>query len=173
MNVKKHLKAVLLFFILITAGLLSFNIISRYHEQELSKQKRQQLPAFTFYTANLRPYHAQDLATDRNLILLYYDIECEACIAQIAEIEKNRATLGNINFILVSVNNPLAVQRFLIEHHNFYKMLQTSLYDTEHNFNFWFGITSTPTIFIYNKNHQLLKTYQGLVSAVKLLEYAK
>lgn len=150
--------------ILIVIGLLGYmvyqiagNIKAR---KELSEQI-QSLPDFEFQVINGEVFKSSDIKVDLPVVVVYFNPNCEECQYEIQQIRDNISLFQDVQILLVSPVKKEVLLEFY-DKYNLDKYSQiTVLLDHKDNFHTVFGPASYPTIFIYNKLHQLIKRYKG------------
>ncbi|OWK70100.1 peroxiredoxin [Pedobacter sp. AJM] len=153
------------------AGLLAFKILEKYNNNKVIANQKQLLPAFQFYGQNLKKFSATQLQPDVPVCIFYYNADCEHCDYEAKEIRKHIRAFEKVQVVMVSTNMPEQTAQFINTHQlNNYAFI-TWLYDKEYNFYKWFGKSVTPSVYIYNKQRQLVKEYTGEVKVSAVLKY--
>lgn len=104
-----------------------------------------------------------------NLVLVYFDSDCEQCVVQANELNKNEPEFVNTNILFVSSEPILKIKRFSFG----FKRTQ-SIFFAKINYDdvyAVFGSYVTPQIFIYNKHGRLSKILKGAVTANVIKNY--
>jgi len=151
---------------------LVFKINQKYTKNKLAETLRKSMPAFVLYDQNLKPFSAtRQVKPGVSVCVFYYDADCDHCQYEATQIGNHIADFKNMQIFMVSTNPPAATKIFSSS----YKLAQypfiTWLYDKDYNFYNWFGQAVTPSVYIYNKEHQLIKAYTGEVKIEALVKY--
>lgn len=170
---KKKIIAVLGILALCIAGLLIFKTIQKYKKMQAIAIGKQTLPVFHFYSQDLNQFNARQLKTGVPVCIFYYNAGCDHCQYEATEIRKHIEAFKNIQVIMVSTNTPKETTQF-VDHYQLkgYGFI-TWLYDKDYSFYKWFGQSVTPSVYIYNKQHKLVKEYTGEVKIAAVLQNLK
>ena len=133
-------------------------------------KKAQKLPAFSFYTLDSAAYTHTQLK-DLPLLIIYFNSGCHFCQYEAKELGKQSAVLENIQVLMVSDESLKIIREFAAAYQldkvssiHFLKATNNSFYKT-------FGKASVPSIFIYNRQGELLKHFQGETTIEAILKY--
>ncbi|WP_025141502.1 peroxiredoxin family protein [Pedobacter jeongneungensis] len=149
---------------------LAYNIIKKYNSKKAIALQKQTLPNFLLYNQEEKPFSAKDLKEDKPICIFYYNAECEHCQYEAKQISKNINAFKNTLVIMVSTNTPKETTAFA----KTYKLDAAGfiwLYDKDYSFYKWFGKAVTPSVYIYNAQHRLIKEYAGEVKIDALIKY--
>jgi len=149
---------------------LAFKIGKKYnHNKEVELQKKS-LPIFQFYSQDLKVFYAKELEKNKAVCIFYYNAECEHCQYEATQLSKTISSFKNTQVIMVSTNKPketaLFVKTYGLSNAGF-----IWLYDKEYAFYKWFGKSVTPSVYIYNTGHKLVKEYTGEVKIEAVIKY--
>lgn len=104
-------------------------------------------------------------------ILVYFNSECEHCQYELSEIRKNINLFEDNSIVLLSSENIASIKKtsFDFELANvpnvyFVKINPGDVYKT-------MGTVSFPHIFIYGKDHKLIKEFKGKAKIEAILKY--
>ncbi|RZL34649.1 MAG: redoxin domain-containing protein [Pedobacter sp.] len=152
------------------AFFMAFKIGKKYnHNKEIALQK-QNLPNFQLYSQDLKIFAAKDLEENKAVCIFYYNAECEHCQYEATQINKTLTAFRNTQVVMVSTNTPketaLFAKTYGLSSAGFIR-----LYDKDYAFYKWFGKSVTPSVYIYNANHKLLKEYTGEVKIEAVIKY--
>ncbi len=170
---KKKIIVVLGILALCLTGLLTFKTVQKYKKKKAVAIRKQTLPAFQFYNQDLKQFNARQLKMDIPVCIFYYNAECDHCQYEATEIRKHIEAFKNIQVIMVSTNTPKETTQFVNEYQLKEYGFITWLYDKDYSFYKWFGQSVTPSVYIYNKQHKLMKEYTGEVKISAVLQYLK
>ncbi|MBC6111773.1 peroxiredoxin family protein [Pedobacter fastidiosus] len=150
--------------------LLAYKIAKKYpHNKEMALQK-QTLPNFQLYSQNLKPFSAKQLKENEAICIFYYNAECEHCQYEATQINKQLTLFKNVQIVMISTNKPQETANFA----KTYKLDKAGLiwlYDKDYAFYKWFGKSVTPSVYIYNAEHKLVKEYTGEVKIEAVIKY--
>jgi len=153
-----------------TAVFLSYNIVKKYNLNKSVFLQKQRLPNFQFYNQEATLFSSRDLKENMGICIFYYNAECEHCQYEAVQISKNVSAFKDTQVVMVSTNTPRETAAFAKS----YKLDLagfTWLYDKEYSFYRWFGKSSTPSVYIYNAEHRLVKEYNGEVKIEAVIKY--
>ena len=149
---------------------LAFKIGKKYnHNKEVALQK-QSLPIFQFYSQDLKVFSAKELKKNKAVCIFYYNADCEHCQHEASHISKTIAAFKYTQVLMVSTNTPKETAVFS----KTYKLNDAGfiwLYDKGYSFYKWFGESVTPSVYIYNADHKLVKEYIGEVKIEAIIKY--
>jgi peroxiredoxin len=102
-------------------------------------------------------------------VVLFFSPDCDHCQEEIKSIVANMDSVKNINFILVSNRLPSAIKQFAKE----YKLLRYKNFnyicDVGNNLTRYYGLSSNPSMFIYNKDLKCTAGYNSSMVPIKVL----
>lgn len=153
------------------AALLAFKIVQKYNRNKVVAGKMQTLPVFQFYNQNFKKFNAAQLQPGVSVCIFYYNAECEHCDYEAKEIRKHIKDFEKVQVVMVSTNLPKETKQFINQHQLENYAFITWLYDKEYCFYKWFGQSVTPSVYIYNKQHKLVKNYTGEVKISAIIKY--
>ncbi len=111
------------------------------------------------------------ISTDSNVVLIFFNPECEHCQYEARGIKENVNDFKNTELIFISSESIAAIQRFASQYNlenypfvHFTKINREEIFDT-------FGTLSVPHIFIYDKDHKLIKEFKGETKVEAILKY--
>jgi peroxiredoxin len=168
---KKKIIAVLM---VLAAGftmLIAFKIYKKYHQNKSAALQKHSLPNFQLYSQNLRHFNAAGLKSSLPVCIFYYNADCEHCQYEATQINKNIDAFRKTQVIMVSTNTPEETAAFSEKYNLNSYLFITWLYDKDYSFYKWFGNSPTPSVFIYNARHKLIKEYKGEVKIESVLKY--
>jgi len=152
---------------------LILKISQKYNQNKAIALQKQTLPNFQLYDQNLDHFSGGQLKKATPVCIFYYNADCEHCQYEATQIKKNITAFNNTQILMVSVNKPEEVTKFAKTYNLDQYPHITWLYDKDYNFYKWFGNTPTPSVFIYNSQHKLLKEYKGEVKIELVLKHLK
>jgi len=105
------------------------------------------------------------------LLIIFFTTTCEHCQYEMAQIKKSIHAFNQINVLMVSSEPIKDIRKFSIEFGlndlptvTFTKIRPEDVYDT-------FGSVSIPHVFIYSKDHELIKDFKGETKIEAILKY--
>lgn len=170
---KKRILAVFATAIVVMLCFFAYKANQKYkHDKAIALQK-QNLPNFQFYNQNVEKFSAALLKPNIPVCIFYYNTDCEHCQYEATQISKYAPLFKNIQVLMVSVNTPAQVRAFAKTYQLSSYPYITWLYDKDYEFFKWFGHSPTPSVFIYNQKHMLVKEYRGEVKPGAIVKYLK
>jgi hypothetical protein len=136
------------------------------------------IPDFTIFRQDKTPFTQKDLSKDKLLFFVFFDVTCEHCRDAIQQINKEYATLKNINIHLITLDMPEQVNTFLKKYGKnlLFKSNVMLFYDVKNEFIVKFKPRKYPSIFLYTPQKKLilyddnpdnLPTFFGKIKAYK------
>jgi thioredoxin-related protein len=105
------------------------------------------------------------------IVLVYFNSECILCQNEALEIQRSLHLISNTRILMVSSEPIETIRAFSVQHvlQNepsvmFAKINTEVVFDT-------FGSVSIPHIFIYDKEHKLIKEFKGETKMEAILQY--
>jgi thiol-disulfide isomerase/thioredoxin len=105
------------------------------------------------------------------IILIYFNSECEHCQYEATEIKKSISLFSKTSILMISSEPIEAIKVFSGQYElsnepavTFAKINRDDVYKT-------FGSVSIPHIFIYGKDHKLVKEFKGETKIEAILKY--
>jgi hypothetical protein len=156
------------FFIFFTIILLSVQACTSQVPENIPKS----VPEFTFF--NLKGNQAvtrTSLALKGNIAFIFFDPGCSHCRTDIKAIGDNFDKVGNVNFYLVSQQNPLLVNEFMA---TYGKKMQNKpnvqvLLDKNFEFLAKFNPKQYPATYVYGQDRKLKSFLDGEQPIEKIL----
>jgi len=116
---------------------------------------------FSFLTLRNRPFTEDSLPAGRPVSFILFSPTCEHCIAQMEEIYLNRRLYHDLTLLLVTNEDAAATRKFAAAEKLDSLPFAKVLLDTNFSLFRYFGVFSTPSVFIYNGQRRLVKKYIG------------
>jgi peroxiredoxin len=168
---KKYLIRIIAFFCAFLVGVLLYKTVTTIRQNNVIALNKYFLPAFTFYSQRITPFNSKQVAANKAVCIFYYNADCEYCQDEAKHLQQHIGSFNNVQILMVSTSPPAETQHFA----DTYKLSGYKniiwLYDKNFNFYKWFGNSITPSVFIYNRNHTLVKAYKGEVKIEAILKY--
>jgi len=170
---KSILKWIIVLLVALAIFFLFYKIIVRINTKQALKEAIASLPVINFQTTDSISYTKDNLFPDKNLILVWFNTDCEHCQYEAQEFIKNPVSFNQTQILMVS-GEPLSDLRkfgktYGIDTLQFLKLLHC---DYQVFFN-TFGTTSVPSLFIYSPEGKLLKQYNGETKFEAITKYLK
>jgi len=161
----KNIRLVILIFLGI--GILYFGsgIVKKLYYKGNSETLIQQLPDLELTALNGSKVNLEKLSSEKNQLLIYYSSECSHCIDEIKSLQKNRQVIPEVDIYLISIEDARVTKKFIANMGIKPEDQLNFLTDNKWEFPVMFDITATPSLFFYNKNHQLVSTHVGTMPA--------
>lgn len=154
---KLFIRRVLFAFLSLILVCMGINIYNQTTSRNRVLKERQHLPPFSFTTITRERFTQENLSKNQPVLLLYVQADCSFCERELASILEEIDQFGDTPILLVSAMPYADKDLKKMQIHPNIVPLQT----TELAFKEWFGSTATPSIFIYDAQHQLKKFFKG------------
>ena len=167
----KYIRILVLVVILSVVGYLVFCITQTTQKKAIISQTIQKLPAFSFRDLNDKDFTEKDLSsTYTSILVIYFNTTCDHCQYEAQEIYKNKEKFSKTQILFVSDEPTKDLQAFQTK----YKLAElpnlSVLEDKNKVFGKSFGVTSIPSIFIYDADKNLKKHLQGSIKIELILK---
>jgi thiol-disulfide isomerase/thioredoxin len=169
---KGILKTGIVILIIGLTATLTIGIYGKTLKKKMANERIKSLPVFSFKTLDDNIFRSDQLRREPVLILFFHP-ECEHCKYQITNLLKSELMFQGLQIILVSDAEKEAVKSFVKD----YGLLKYTgliiLVDNTYSFKEYFGTDVVPSLFIYNKEHKLVRFFQGEVRQETVLKYLR
>jgi len=138
-----------------------------------SAQSKQKLPNFTFDDLNGKPFSYERLQKGIPTVVVFFDPYCDHCAKEADWIRQMENSFKNINLVWVSTEEVAAITKFKNEH--FEGSILKKIYflkDSKYRFDSYFGYSVAPTVYVYNKAGNFVKSFDKETVALDLLKAA-
>jgi len=146
---------------------LIYGIIEKVAAKKLVQFKTQTLPPARLFTLDSSRFSFPPFA----LAIIFFNSGCEHCQYEMKEISKKQSLFLNDELILLSSESISAIKKasedFGLAHLSniyFAKINDEEVFST-------FGSVSVPHIFIYDKDHRLIKEFKGETKVEAIAKY--
>jgi peroxiredoxin len=168
---RKLVKYLVGFVLLLTAGWLIAHTLYTYRAKKVATEKIQTLQHGCFESLHGGQICLDGFNPNLPTVILYFHPECEHCQYEATEIERQSDRFSNANLILITPDDSIKrVEAFAGK----YKLWQVDnlviLFDRKGQFKNQFGTSVVPSVFIYGSNKQLLKQFVGEVKMEAVLK---
>ncbi|MBL4655445.1 MAG: redoxin domain-containing protein [Bacteroidia bacterium] len=168
---KKNLKYIFLLILVVGISTMVFQILGQLEEKKLKKANRQTLPNFEFVDLNNERFTNAQLIPDKNVLIIYFNPQCDECQYEASEIRENIQQFESTHILMVSNSPQEDVKSFAIEYKIDNLKEISILLDTREIYYEIFDASTVPNLFIYNKEHLLVKQYEGQTKIEAILKY--
>lgn len=156
---------------LIVMALFLFKRYANLRIRTAKVVEQQQLPAFKFYRPDSSVYTLQSVPAERPVCVVYFDPDCDFCEGQITAMMRNKAQLKNFELLFVSASAVEKIREFADKWKIAEARNMQVLWDKDLQFPLLFDNVPTPSTFIYDKEHRLLKVYKGIVQLSAIVKW--
>ena len=163
---KKTIIAIILAAIFIAFAVL---IVLKSLNQTAQAQHPQRLPAFRFLNLQHESL-AIDTVDGAHSVVIFYSPGCAFCEHEGAELSRNAKQFAGCKLFFVTME-PLdsakayTIRHQLLSHDGYYSLVDTTRLSVME-----FGIRTIPTTFIYDRNKNLIKVFEGEINAKRLVK---
>lgn len=157
-------------FILVGIGMLStIALISKnLRQKDLVNIQPIPLPNLTITRLDSSHVSLYELFEDTQLLLVLVNSECAICHGQVDELYKRGHLFENVKIVLLSYQELSEISDFYGQYPDApFLFGQIDLHILNENF----GDFSTPQLFLYNRQHQLIKELKGINRVVHLKQH--
>ena len=128
------------------------------YTNSFAQEPAKKIPEFSFSTLNKTAFTNKDLASNKLLLFVFFDVECEHCQHAVKFIAEHYKYLVNTAIYLVTLDSHEKVTVFLNKYGSDLttKKNVTILQDTNQEFINKFKPRKYPSIFLYAKTRELL-----------------
>ncbi len=102
-------------------------------------------------------------------IVMFFSPDCDHCQDEVTKIRESIDSLAFINFILVSNRPPSLIKQFAKEYKISGLKNITYISDLGNNLTRFFGISSNPSMFFYDKNLKCTAGYNSSMVPVRIM----
>lgn len=150
---------------------LAFSIPRKLREQAQRQERVQTLPAFQFMGLDSVTFGSAQLSVGQPAVIIYFNPDCEHCQYEARAICDSLHRFAAVNVLLVS-DEPLERLRQFAKEYDLANLPNIHiLYDRDGRFKDLFGTSMVPSIFIYNRQRQLVKHFKGETKIDAILKY--
>lgn len=162
----KRIRFSILFLLVILSAGLEIN----------AQEIKSDIPYFTFYTLDKKPFTKDSLDTSRPKLFFYFNSECEHCQKQgkwfKKALEKTPNVFNGVELVFISFEELSSIQSFQ-KKYTFNRKDITYLQDSRLTFGHKFNVETFPSIVIYDNNGIFIKKFEGETKIEELLPYTK
>jgi protein-disulfide isomerase len=127
---------------------------------------------FSFLTIKDRPFTDDSLPPDKPVGFILFSPSCDDCRDQVQDIYAHRQLYHDITLLLVTNEDAASTRHFAITEKLDSLPFVKVLLDTSNSLFRYFGVFTTPTIFVYDGHRRLVKKYTGEVKSENIIKCA-
>lgn len=157
---RKYIVFILAFVVICGISFMAYKTVNRLHTKHVIEKSIQTLPHFQI--TQLDSTHVPFVHTEgKPVVIMYFNSECEHCQYETQALKKHIAQFAHAQILMLS-NEPLAKLKTFAQSYGLTGIANLQIAQIPANKSFdTFGFTSVPSLFIYNKNQQLIKQFKG------------
>lgn len=167
---RNYLKILIALVFLSGICILSFGIINRIERKKEISEMTKQMPAFSFKTTDNQAFKNKDILSNKNILLVAFNPDCDFCQAEAEHIKKSLSVLNSFQILMISPAKADSIKKFASKYGLTNQSNIEFLIDTRNELLTNFGVSSFPTSFVYSSKQVLLKTYKGAIKPETLLK---
>jgi peroxiredoxin len=147
----------LIFKILTVAFIFSGLILESYAQSGPA----QIIPDFTFNRFNGQSFSRKDLAKNKKIVIVFFDVTCDHCQNELKAISEKIENFKKAEFYLVSMDNTASIQSFMQKFASKMngRVNVTLLRDPNRQFIARFRPIQFPATYVYDSNLRLVKYF--------------
>jgi peroxiredoxin len=128
------------------------------------------LPDFQFYNESGVAFNKTNLKKDIPVIVFYFDPDCDHCQQEAKWISAEMKRFIGIQMVWVAYAEPTAIADFGKKYFaGSYNKGAYFLRDKDYKFDKYFGYSQAPSIYVYNKKWELVKSFSNEIGVSDLL----
>lgn len=158
---KKLLRYIILLIVIGLASFLLIRITASIRQKDAAAARIQMLPSIELYSLKGDKTNIRKLVKDRATVIIYFSPDCEYCQYEATELHQNFSAFQHTEIIMVTHADPAETMRFVHTYRLDSIPFIHFLLDKNNLFSKTFGTRVFPSIFIYNKDHKLIKKFIG------------
>lgn len=160
---KKWLRYIILLIIIAVAAFLIIRTSATVRQKDIAAATIQTLPPLKVYSMNGDKVNIQDIAQDKAAIVIYFSPDCEHCQYEAASLHNHLPAFIETEAVLFMItrSDTAEAMPFARNYHLNNISFIHFLWDKDNSFFKTFGTQVFPSIFIYNKEHKLVKKFIG------------
>ena len=150
---------------------IGYKSISEIRRRNNLDNKYKTLPEFKLSKIFDSYVNSSDIKTNNSFLIIYFHPDCDYCHYEVEQIILNMDKFSMHQIIMIATATRKSIEEFTLNHYLTEFDNISVLIDTLDQFYEAFGPNSLPTSFIYNKDKNLVKRFEGEVSTEALLEF--
>jgi hypothetical protein len=145
-----------------------YGIVEKVIAMKAAGEKKLTLTSVPFFNTDSTNYRVDSA---NPILLIHFNSDCDHCQYELAELSKNLNALQHATVLLMSSENIAVIKKtsqylglMNTPNVNFIKINRDNVFEN-------FGSLSTPHVFIYGKDRQLIKEFRGETKMEAILQY--
>lgn len=128
------------------------------------------LPAVAFSLMYGQDFNLQNARANAPVLIISFSPDCEHCQRHAAELKKHETQLANTSIIMITRADSITTRNFSLQYELNTMNNVVFLQDNNDLFYKTFNLSNIPSMVVYNRHHNLVKTINGQVSVEYLLK---
>lgn len=161
MNKRKIFKISIISGLVVFFGCMSVIITRQLVIRKEAAEKIHDIPQFKFYSLSGQNFTQDSVAAGKAVIIIHFSPDCENCQDEAKELQGNISALGDVQVLMIAEADKDEVEKFFGD----YKLAALPqikpLLDKDGAFFKAFGMVLNPLVFVYDREHKLVKFYKG------------
>lgn len=143
---------------------------SNFQKKKAKVEALKNIPAFTLKTIDNKTFSPEDLAENRNKILVYFSPECHFCQAETEELSEIYTKYPNIQWVFIASEPIDEIKKFAEKYHLDKQENIHWCHDELAKLYTKFEMNSVPYFLAYDKDNKLVFRNKGAIKLEKILE---
>jgi thiol-disulfide isomerase/thioredoxin len=158
---RKILKIVIPALVIGLLGFLIYGIVTKLNIKSAAEEKIKEVPDFKFYTLSNNGFTNENIPANKAVVIIHFSPDCENCQDEASDLQKDIGLLPDVEILMVSEAKKEEVAKFMMDYKLDSNPQIIALLDKDHVFFKAFGQVLNPLVYIYNKEHKLVRHYVG------------
>ncbi len=167
---KKYIVFIILSTMIFGLSYFGYLAIQKKAEKKQIESAIQRLPVLSFYTLNQTDFTYKN-SKDKSTLIIYFHPDCEHCQYEVKQLFLNKEQFHKTQILLISPASLTAIKQFNTDYQLDKIEPLKLLWDKDGKFDTYFGISTFPTVLIYDSNNKLRKRYKGEVKIEAILKH--
>ncbi|MXV37706.1 redoxin domain-containing protein [Flavobacteriaceae bacterium Ap0902] len=173
MKKKKIIGLSLVTLLIAVFSFIVIKIFLKKEENRIIKETRITIPDFSLKDTFGNLFNNIDIPKNDFTLFIVFNPDCHFCQLEAEEMRQKSPEFKEFNIYFVS-SAPIDEIKVFSENYNLNRLTNIKfLYDDTNSFSTTVGATTVPFMMLYDKNHQLIKIYQGSIKLDVILNDAK
>lgn len=152
-------------------GYLITNIQSGIQKKAAIEERRNNLPDFQFATLEGANFTKIDLDLTQPTVIISFMPTCHFCQYEAKAVKEHSTAFEKVNLLMVTSAPEAEALQFAEEYELKEDANVVLLTDEFHQFQAIFGTSAVPSVFIYDKQQQLVKHFTGETKMEAIFKY--
>lgn len=159
--------------LIILAGIITlfFLVLNKDNKRTQRKEIYRHIPIFSLPDINGKLVTTADLAKRKPVLFIFFDPGCHLCREEIIQIGLHNKQFSNCQVVFFSLLPAKTIQEFLVEIGFVPEENMIFLVDEDLLLYTKMEVRSSPTTYIYNKDGELIKKFEGPVKTAAILKH--